>query len=391
MSLSYPSKPKPEAVAHLDQPVKANRRRFNRSLEGLRGVAALGVLLTHVWFQTGMDPKTHIGAIVSRFDFFVAVFFSLSAFLLWRGMDFRTDMVRMYYWRRFWRIYPAYFVCVAVCVAFVPETFGASAATVIQTFTFTQLYFPHSFLGGLTHLWSLCVEVAFYVVLPVVGLVLLKASRRVRLMVIFGVALVSLGWAYLPVVQDSPSDTRANMQIFLPGFFLWFAVGLVIAELEGMLFDDPTRLRILRLVCRWRFMWWSLALAAMWLAGQQSFGPVGLVHPSAVEFMLRVIAGGVCAWCIVAPYVFGPASFVLESSPMQFLGKISYSVFLWHVPVLTVVLPLAGVRPFTGNFVLVCGLTVVVSIVVGFCSYVFVEAPLRKPMALLQTLKSSSN
>lgn len=370
---------------------RLRRRRFNPSLEGLRGVAALGVLVTHVWFQTGMDYRTHIGAIVSRFDFFVAVFFSLSAFLLWRGMDFTSDTVRFYYWRRFWRIYPAYVVCVVVCVAFLPETFGASAATIFQTVTFTQLYFPHSFLGGLTHLWSLCVEVAFYVVLPVFGVALRGASRGKRLGVIIGVTLISLGWAFLPFVQDSPSDTRANMQIFLPGFFLWFAVGLVIAELEGLLYHTPTRLKVLRRLSRWRVLWWAIAVATMWLAGQQSFGPVGLVHPSALEFMLRVIAGGVCAWCIVAPYVFSPVSPVLESRPMQFLGTISYSVFLWHVPVLTAVLPFVGVRPFSGGFLVVCVVTVVVSIAVGFCSYVLIEAPLRNPMALWRKLKSSSN
>ena len=58
-------------------------------LEGLRAVAAFGVILTHVAFQTGVDPATPVGAVLARFDFFVPVFFALSAFLLWRGH--RTD------------------------------------------------------------------------------------------------------------------------------------------------------------------------------------------------------------------------------------------------------------------------------------------------------------
>ena len=73
-------------------------RPFLPQLESLRGVAAIGVLITHVSFQTGIDPATHIGGFLTRFDFFVSVFFGLSGFLLWRSGNFSF---KRYYSRRF--------------------------------------------------------------------------------------------------------------------------------------------------------------------------------------------------------------------------------------------------------------------------------------------------
>ena len=59
-------------------------RRFFPQLEGMRAVAALGVLTTHVAFQTGAVALPVIGPILGRLDLAVALFFALSGFLLWR-------------------------------------------------------------------------------------------------------------------------------------------------------------------------------------------------------------------------------------------------------------------------------------------------------------------
>ena len=89
-------------------------RSFIPALEGMRGLAALGVLVTHVAFQTGSTHVPILGRIWGRFDLAVAVFFALSGFLLWRshagaarGMGPAQGIVR--YWiSRATRILPAY-------------------------------------------------------------------------------------------------------------------------------------------------------------------------------------------------------------------------------------------------------------------------------------------
>lgn len=350
------------------------RRSFKPQLEGLRGVAALGVMITHVAFQTGVDPRSPLGAILARFDYFVAVFFAFSAFLLWRGMDFRWGVVLRYFGRRFWRVVPAYWVYVVVALALVPESFGASWVSALATLTFTQMYLPDGFLGGMTHLWSLCVEVVFYLVMPLLGWLLRDVSPPRRIAVFIFMAVLSLGWAFLPFVDRVGG---VNMQIFFPGFFCWYAVGLIAAEVET--------LRLVR-VFRHRWVWWVVALAVMWLAGQEWVGPLGLKHPSAWEFTVRVLLGTVVCACVFLPYAFDESPSFLDWPVMSYLGKISYSIFLWHLAVLGAVLPLLGIRPFAGGFLVVLVLTFIGTVLVSSCGYVLVERPFRSSQAAKETL-----
>lgn len=354
---------------------------FVPSLEGLRAVAAYGVVLTHVAFQTGLDPATTLGAIAARFDFFVAVFFALSAFVLWRRH--RTDQrFGTYYLHRFARIMPAYAVCVAAVLLFLPEAFGTRPAAALAQFTLTQIYIPQGLVGGLTHMWSLCIEVAFYLLLPLLALTVGSlASRRARVAFIAAGALLSLGWAWLPVVAATPANGWPNMQIWPPAYVSWFAVGLLAAEIEPLarrphrLGSESWPLRLLRQ----RWLWCSLALGIAWAAGQEWFGPLGLTHPNPAQFTLRILAGAAFALAVVWPYALAPSPRDLLARPTaRTLGRWSYSVFLWHVAVLAVVFPLLGIPLFSGHpaHIVVVTLTVLVlSTAVAAASYELVERP----------------
>lgn len=353
---------------------------FIPSLEGLRAVAALGVLLTHVAFQTGMDPATFPGDILARFDFFVPVFFALSAFLLWRRhrRDFAEGYgVGRYYLNRLGRIFPAYLVLVVAVLLLLPEAAGVSWQVALANLFMVQLYYPDALAPGLTHLWSLVVEVAFYLALPLLGWAVGTRARWVRLGAISALALAGFGWPWLGFVVSSGTAESGmpNLQIFPFSYLAWFAVGLLAAEFEGRV---PA---ILARVLRWRWLWWGLALLSAWVAGQEWFGPLGLTHPTPAEFNLRVIAGTVFAACVVVPYALAPGSKWLESWWMQSLGRWSYSIFLWHLAVLTVAFPILGMSLFSGSladFVIMSVFVTVVSVVVSAASYVLVEEPSRQ-------------
>lgn len=351
---------------------------FIPSLEGLRAVAAYGVVLTHVAFQTGLDPATALGAIAARLDFFVAVFFALSAFVLWRRH--RTDhRFGQYYLHRFTRIAPAYLVCVAAVLLFLPEAFGTRPAAALAQFTLTQIYLPQGLVGGLTHLWSLCIEVAFYLLLPLFALTVGSLdSRRARVIFIVAGALLSLGWAWLPVVSATPDNGWPNMQIWPPAYASWFAVGLVAAEVEPLVRGSGRLPGVLGL----RWLWWALALGIAWLAGQAWFGPLGLEHPSPARFTMRVLAGAAFAAAVVWPYALAPRSRDLLARPVaRTLGRWSYSVFLWHVAVLAVVFPLLGIPLFSGHPAHIAAVSLavlVLSTAVAAASYELVERPARR-------------
>lgn len=347
----------------------SNTSKLLPELEGLRAVAALGIVVTHVSFQTGLDS-----ALLERFDYFVAVFFALSAFLLARGPQ-RPG----YFRRRFARIAPGYLTCVVIVMAALPALTGITLQQALAQLFMVQIYIPEGLVPGLTQLWSLCIEVAFYLVLPLyLGLGSRGRAAAIVLAVVFG-----LLWPTLVSSISTP-----NLQIWPPSYTPWFAVGLICAELERA---------GVRFVPRFRWVFPLLGLAVAWFAGQ--VGPRGLEHPSPAEFNARIILGTVFAACFVAPYALAPrfagrhaAPPLLASPVMRALGRWSYGIFLWHVAVLEIAFPVLGVDLFSGSVVdfgLVLVFTVAVSVAVAYVSYELVEAPMMRFILPRQTQKTT--
>jgi len=152
-------------------------------------------------------------------------------------------------------------------------------------------------------------------------------------------------------------------------------VGLLAAEVEGRV---PAWFRR-ALGARW--VWWWLALATAWVAGQEWFGPVGLTHPEPGEFARRVLAGTVFACAVVVPEALDPGARGgrwLVTPLMQALGRWSYSIFLWHVAMLSLAFPLLGLEWFSGGFWPVLLVTLGLTLPVAAASYVFLEEPGRR-------------
>ncbi|WP_224399735.1 acyltransferase family protein [Corynebacterium poyangense] len=333
-------------------------------LQGLRAIAAWGILLTHVAFQVGIDPATTPGAILARCDFFVAVFFALSAYLLWRRH--RNDSrFGHYYLKRAVRILPAYLCLCVVVLLFM----GASVTQIIATLTLTQIYVPHGLVAGLTHLWSLCVEVAFYLILPLI----LLLPKRWRILTVLALVAGGLAWPWL---WEGAAWAPVNLQLFPLSWALWFAVGIVCAEAEPFLQRLPlARSPLLRPGA------WALAIVVLWAAGQEWFSPLGLEHPSAGEFNRRILAGALFAFLIIVPYLIGPPSRLLSSELFQACGRWSYGFFLWHVAILEVIFPVLGIPYFSGSwtdFLIILVASTAVSLVVAAASYILVEEPARR-------------
>ncbi|WP_308606030.1 acyltransferase [uncultured Corynebacterium sp.] len=339
--------------------------RFLPELEGVRALAALAVVITHVSFQTATG-----WAWAERLDYGVAVFFVLSGFLLWRRRHAHT--AGQYLLSRVARLAPLYVVCVVAVLALLPDASPLTLPQVITNLTGTQLYIADGLVPGLTQLWSLCVEFAFYAVLPLLAWLLDKLSARPRVALIAGAGVLSLFWGFLPFVAGYESGD-INTQIWPPAYFSWFAVGMLAAEAEAA----RVRLRAGRIV---RPVCWAVAAGCVWLASREWFGPQGLVHPEPGEFARRIAAGAVCGACIVVPVALAPRESWLASEWMRALGRWSYGVFMWHVAVLAIAFPLLGVSAFSGaawDFAVVLAFTVVVSCVLSAATYVLVEVPGR--------------
>lgn len=356
------------------------RRPFLPALEGLRAVAALGIIVTHTSFQTGNDTGAVLNRVLARTDFFVPVFFALSGFLLWRRHATDRGTWRDYYVRRLSRILPAHLVLVVVVLALFPVAGHPGVLQVAANLLLLQNFVPDGLVGGLTHLWSLCVETVFYLVLPLLALAVGRRRRRVRVTVIVAVVVLAALWPFLA----GPRTGELNPHIMPWAFFGSFCVGLLAAEAEGRLLTDAPAARAAT-VRRWAsYRWLWLSLAAAVLVGASFIGPEGLSAASPAQFFLRTTCGVVFAAAVVVPFTLQPRSRVLESPVMQALGRWSYSIFLWHMALLSLVFPLTGLGLFHGGYgtlAVVTVVTVALTVPVAALSYALVEDPSRRAVA----------
>ncbi|MGW9262972.1 acyltransferase family protein [Gordonia terrae] len=369
-------------------------RRFYPQLEGMRAIAAIGVLVTHVAFQTRAVEIPVLGPVLGRLDLAVALFFALSGFLLWRPWVDAAHRggghpsVSRYFRHRVVRIWPAYVVVVVLVILLLPEAQGADAQVWLANLTLTQVFVPLTLTAGLTQMWSLSVEIAFYALLPLIGFALLRLrGRRLRARVPALVVLgaVSLGWAWVGTSLPVADGVETKNWVF--GHLPWFVAGLILAEIAGVLdsasgASGTTRsgrwmAGVIRLSANRPLMLGVLAVAYV-LACTRLAGPTGLGDVTEIEFATKMVLGALCGYALLAPLVCneGPFRF-LTSRVMLALGRWSYGIFIWHVAVLAVVFPLFGIVPFSGDTLLVLVITLVLSIGVSAASYAFIEEPTR--------------
>jgi len=329
------------------------------SLTGIRAVAALLVVATHAAYTTGKYPQGYLGLIYSRMEIGVPIFFVLSGFLLFRpwvlaaASGGAAPSVRRYAWHRGRRIMPAYVV--TVLVAYLVYHFRTGGPNPGQTWiglfrnlTLTQIYtdnYLYSFLHqGLTQMWSLAVEVAFYIALPALAYVLLVVLCRrgwrpgLLLAGLTAVAAISPLWL---VLVHSTGFLPDSAGLWLPTYIAWFVGGMALAVLQ------PMGVRAYALVCI------PLAVICFFIvstpiAGAPTTSPAELHAALAKTAFYLVIST-----LLVAPLALGNRGWycrLLASRPMVFLGEISYEIFLIHLITMELVMvDIVGYPIYTGS------------------------------------------
>jgi peptidoglycan/LPS O-acetylase OafA/YrhL len=356
-------------------------RGFLPAVEGMRACAAVGVVITHVAFQTGHSSGV-TGRLFGRFDLAVAVFFALSGFLLWRGhaaaaRDLGSRPRTGHYLRsRVVRIMPAYLVAVVVILSLLPDADHASLTVWLANLTLTQIYVPLTLTGGLTQMWSLSVEVSFYLALPILALLARRISVNARVPAIAALAALSWAWGWAPW-QSGHLDSGINPLNWPPAFFSWFAAGMLLAEWVYCPIGLPHRL------ARRRVLMGVVAVLAFLLAASPLAGPEGLIPGTASQFAAKTAAGSLVAFALVAPLVLDRPDTphrLLGTTVMVTLGRWSYGLFVWHLAALAMVFPVIGTFPFTGRMPTVLVLTLVFGFAIAAVSYALVESPCREAL-----------
>ena len=353
-------------------------RSFLPAVEGMRACAAIGVVITHVAFQTGHSSGVD-GRLFGRFDLAVAVFFALSGFLLWRGHAAAArglgsrPSTGHYLRSRVVRIMPAYLVAVVVILTLLPDADHPNLTVWLANLSLTQVYVPLTLTHGLTQMWSLSVEVTFYLALPILALLAAGLPVRARVPAIAALGVASWFWGWIPFVAP-PGLNPLNWP---PAFFSWFAAGMLLAEWVHSPVGWPHRL------ARRRVLMAVVVVVAYLVAASPLAGPAGLVPSSAAQFTVKTAMGALVAAALVAPLVLDRPDTghrLLGTRPMVTLGRWSYGIFIWHLAALTMVFPVIGEFSFRGRMPEVLLLTLIFAIAIAAVSYALVESPCREAL-----------
>ncbi|MDV8000233.1 acyltransferase [Rhodococcus sp. IEGM 1408] len=384
-----PSGTQPTTGQSLRRP--AGARGFVPALEGIRGLAAVGVLTTHVAFVTRASSGSPVKRLFGRLDLAVAVFFAKSGFLLWRthADHARKDKpgtarpTREYLRSRVVRIMPAYAVLVAAAMLLLKQNHVNGPGSWIANLTLTQIYTSNFLVAGLTHAWSLAVEMAYYLAFPLLWTAMKDlrgdtARWRIPAIVAFGASGLLFPMFPWHVLGLLPADV--NLQILPPAFTAWFAAGMLLAEVATA--PPGTLVRMCRdRVSRWG--WWIAGGAALVATTVPGWFTEGFVHPGPIEFAARTGLAGTMAFLVLAPVVLAPEGTrfpILESMPLQKVGTWSYGIFLWHQLVLLAAFPLTRTRLWDRRMGVIWPVTVAGSLVVGAASHRWLEEPARKAL-----------
>lgn len=362
------------------------RQRFP-ALDGLRAIGALAVLTTHVGFHSGASLNGPFAGLLARLDVGVAIFFAISGFLLYRPhvvawFEGTLPPLTLPYLRnRALRILPALWVAVLLAALVVPHKDGVAWTTYLQHATLTQIYFDGIAADGLTQMWSLATEVAFYLLLPVLAKLLTGYERPTRRSVRWRLAVLGAFTLLGPVWMAGVNATdHARAGLWLPGYVGWFAVGMglalwQVARSSGRL--GPSALDTLTKIPG---TVWGVAVALLVVAASPVAGPYNLSAPTPGQaFVKSILYTGIAA-CVLFPALSPTArtARVLGGRVGHIAGDISYGVFAYHVIVLSVVEQVSDYTLFSGKFALLFFPTLVVSGAVAAASYYGMERPIMR-------------
>lgn len=322
---------------------------YIRELDGLRAISIMLVLAAHLNYLAN-------GAIG------VDIFFVISGYLITSVLlnEFsRTGKISIvsFYYRRVLRIVPAFAVLLACYVAAI--AFGASPETKAQqylaalfaaTYTMNWARVLGQGSGIIGHTWSLAVEEQFYLIWPVILIGIAALSRWKQLLLIIGVIVVSTLWRGWLTLQAGTadhvffgSDTRAN-ELFV-GCLLAF---LPMSKLAG----------------RARKTWVIPVMLLLIFAATDVAWHV--------EFVDSLIVSASAAWLIAAmhgrdEWALTP---ILAADVSVAIGRLSYSLYLWHLPIISLVFSKISGTPKILELI-----ATALSLGAAALSYFFVEGP----------------
>lgn len=347
-------------------------------IDGLRAIAVLAVIIFHIEFL-GFLPGGFTG---------VDMFFVISGYVISRSLSERAKwplatFLLDFYRRRMLRIVPALLVMLLTCVLlsamFVPpvwlsnqnEETGFAAflglSNLVLAWQSDTYFSPRAEFNPYLHTWSLGVEEQFYLVFPGVFLLWLRYRER---SVAARYLLAALAATSLAVCVAQTRSEPLSAFYLLPGRFWELAAGALLFQLIGQGERAPQRATV----------------AALMLGAGLAMVGAGFVLADARQFpfpwALLTVAGTLLliAGVVHRPHGSGsPLHRALAWPLLTYIGRLSYSLYLWHWPVAVFLRWTVGLESLAVQLIyapLVLGLAA--------ASYHWIERPMRRGLPLLR-------
>lgn len=333
--------------------------------DAVRGIAAMLVFLFHFWAIFGIQKVTW-----QNFDFssfFSAghvgldIFFVLSGFLIFRSL-YEHGVNLKYFQRRVARLAPLYYLSLAICLIFlVPELFLSREGlwNIFSHLLFLQSFSEQTYYGINPVLWSLSVEMLFYLFLPVFFLI----TRKKTWAIIAGIlTMIVITYIYrYQITQFYPNWTSVQKIIYTENFIGrldQFAFGmlssLLVIKLEN---SSKTWLKILSIILG------CVAIAGIFYGIQIFHTLQGAFRDYlTLQIFLHSFLGfSTGLFLLSLSQTFTLLQRIMGNIILEFLGKISYSFYVWHLIIIEEVKKI-DLQSLYGNFLLSLSLTLGLSI-----------------------------
>jgi len=310
-------------IDHCDESRAMNETqtkvKYRPDIDGLRAVAILSVMAFHIW------PWRVSGGYIGVDVFFVISGYLISS-ILFSEIASNRFSVLAFYERRIRRIFPALFamlIVFSVVISFflLPNELIDYAKSVIAATTSTSNiyfwrhsgYFEAPMSKPLLHTWSLAVEEQFYLTFPIFLLLTRRFSPRFLKHAVLLLFLVSLA-SSIVAVRYNP-----DAAFYMPYTRAW---ELLLGTIVSLRFFPK--------------------LPQAWLRNAATLAGIALIAYSAVRYLPQTPFPGVAALapCLGSALIIGAGESgrtlvgrVLSWKPVVFIGLISYSLYLWHWPV----------------------------------------------------------
>ncbi len=344
---------------------------YRPEIDGMRAIAVVSVMIYHLKISIG-DTTLLKGGFLG-----VDLFFVLSGFLITQILirEFNTAgsiSIRQFYWRRAKRILPPLLAVMLVSlpaawIILLPselERFSLSLLSALAFISNAFWFFELSEYGAQSgllqpflHTWSLAIEEQYYIVFPPLLILLMRRwSLRSALWVMVAAALISL------VASEVLTEVHSSLSFYSPTSRAWeLLAGSILAALTLL---NPTALLggVLQRVVP------ALSLV-VFFACLFTFDLAKLPHPGVLTLPVILATCGLI-WFMKPG---DPVTDVLASRPVVYIGKLSYSLYLWHFPVFAFGRLTTLGSPTVSDMVL----WVLVTFVLSVASYYLVEKPFR--------------